>query len=142
VQDSEISDIPRVSEMSMSCTFCRCLILFLTFISSCVLFDSYVLLADDHVNNMNCFPFMSIKKVIPYFCVLREVYYVIIWLIVRICVIIKDWKLIYSELFILKRKSMENSGDSWHKLYSMHFPVKRTRFFCLELVQYKKISHS
>jgi hypothetical protein len=27
------------------------LILFLTFISSCVLFDSYVLLADDHVNN-------------------------------------------------------------------------------------------
>ena len=27
------------------------MILFLTFISSCVLFDSYVLLADDHVNN-------------------------------------------------------------------------------------------
>jgi hypothetical protein len=26
---------------------------------------------------------MSIKKVIPYFCVLREGYYVIIWLIVR-----------------------------------------------------------
>ena len=153
MQDSEISDIPRVrfqsfadeacrvskrlksyprvSEMSMSCTFCRCLILFLIFISSCVLFDSYVLLADDHVNNMNYFPFMSIKKIIPYFCVLREVYYVIIWLIVRICVIIKDWKLIYSELFILKRKSMENSGGSWHKLYSMHFPVKRTRFFFL-----------
>jgi hypothetical protein len=36
------------------------------------------------------FPFMSIKKVIPYFCVLREGYYVIIWLIVRICVFIKD----------------------------------------------------
>ena len=80
----------RVSEISLSCTFCRCLILFLTFISSCVLFDSYVLLADDHVNNVSYFPFMSIKKVIPYFCVLREGYYVIIWLIVRICVFIKD----------------------------------------------------
>jgi hypothetical protein len=30
--------ILRVSEISLSCTFCRCLILFLTFISSCVLF--------------------------------------------------------------------------------------------------------
>jgi hypothetical protein len=57
------------------------------------------------------FPFMSIKKV---FCVLREGYYLIIWLIVRICVFIKDWKLIYSELFILNRKSMGNGGDSWH----------------------------
>ena len=66
------------------------LILFLTFISSCVLFDSYVLLADDHVNNVSYFPFMSIKKVIPYFCVLREGYYVIIWLIVRNCVFVKD----------------------------------------------------
>ena len=80
----------RVSEISLSCTFCRCLILFLTFISSCVLFDSYVLLADDHVNNASYFPFMSIKKVVPYFCVLREGYYVIIWLIVRICMFIKD----------------------------------------------------
>jgi hypothetical protein len=109
-----------------------------------LLFDSYVLLADDHVNNVSYFPFMSIKKVIPYFCVLREGYYVIIWLIVRICMFIKDWKLIYSELFILKRKSMENWGgerDSWHKLYSMHLPVKRTWFFCLALVQDKKISH-
>jgi hypothetical protein len=44
-------------------TFYRCLILFLTFISSCVLFDSYVLLADDHVNNVSYFPFMSIKQV-------------------------------------------------------------------------------
>jgi hypothetical protein len=61
-----------------------------TFISSCVLFDSYVLLVDDHVNNVSYFPFMSIKKVVPYFCVLREGYYVIIWLIVRICVFIKD----------------------------------------------------
>jgi hypothetical protein len=52
--------------------------------------DSYVLLADDHVNNVSYFPFMSIKKVIPYFCVLGEGYYVIIWLIVRICVFIKD----------------------------------------------------
>ena len=66
----------------------------------------YVLLADDHVNNVSYFPFMSIKKVVPYFCALREGYYVIIWLIVRICVFIKDRKLIYSELFILKRKSM------------------------------------
>ena len=132
---------PRVSEISLSCTFYRCLILFVTLISSCVLFDSYVLLADDHVNNVSYFPFMSIKKVIPYFCVLREGYYVIIWLIVRICVYIKDWKLKYSELFILKRKSMENSGGSWHKQYSMHLPVKRTWFFCLVLVQDKKISH-
>jgi hypothetical protein len=95
----------RVSEISLSCTFCRCLILFRTFISrfnSCVLLDSNALLADDHVNNVSYFPFMSIKKVVPYFCVLREGYYVIIWLIVRICVFIKDWKLIYSELFILK----------------------------------------
>jgi purine-cytosine permease-like protein len=43
----------------------------------------YVLLANDHVNNVSYFPFMSIKKVVPYFCVLREGYYVIIWLIVR-----------------------------------------------------------
>jgi hypothetical protein len=76
----------------------------------------------------------------PYFkdC---EGYYVIIWLIVRICVFIKEWKLIYSELFILKRKRMENWGGSWHKLYSMHLPVKHTWFFCLALVQDKKISH-
>jgi hypothetical protein len=86
-------------------------------------------------NNVSYFPFISIKKVVPYFCVLREGYYVIIWLIVRICVFIKDWKLIYSELFILKRKSMENWGDS--KLYSMHLPVKRTWFFCLPIVQDK-----
>ena len=86
------------------------------------------------------FPFMSIKKLVPYFCVLCDGYYIIIWLIVRICVFIKDWKLIYSELFILKRKSMENFG-SWHKQYSMHLPVKRTWFLCLALVQDKKISH-
>ena len=59
------------------------------FLVSC-LFDSYVLLADDHVNNVSYFPFMSIEIVVPYFCVLREGYYVIIWLIVRICVFIKD----------------------------------------------------
>ena len=107
------------------------------FLVSC-LFDSYVLLADDHVNNVSYFPFMSITKKN---CVLREGYYVIIWLIVRIFVFIKDWRLIYSELFILKRKSMENWGRSWHKLYSMHLPVKRTWFSCLALVQDKKISH-
>ena len=54
---------------------------FSPFINSCVLFDSYVLLADDHVSNVSYFPFMSIKKVIPYFCVLREGYCVIIWLL-------------------------------------------------------------
>jgi hypothetical protein len=32
----------------------------------------YVLLADDHLNDVSYFPFMSIKKVVPYFCVLRE----------------------------------------------------------------------
>jgi hypothetical protein len=47
---------------------------FLTLLCSCVLFDSYVLLADDHVNNVSYFPFMSIKT---YFCVLCEGYYVI-----------------------------------------------------------------
>jgi hypothetical protein len=134
VQDRKISDTRLIS---LSYTFCRCLIFFLTFISSCVLFDSYVLLADDPVNNVSYFPFMSIKKVIPYVCVLREGYYVILWLIVKICVFIKDWKLIYSELFLLKGKSMENSGGSWHKLNSMHLPVKRTWLFCLALVQDK-----
>ena len=29
-------------------------------------------------------------------------------------------------------------GNSWHKLYSMHLPVKRTWFFCLALVQIRK----
>jgi hypothetical protein len=38
-----------------------------------------VFLAGDHVNNVSYFPFMSIKKVV---CILREDYYVIIWLIV------------------------------------------------------------
>ena len=42
------------------------------------------------VNNVSYFPFMSIKKVASYCCVLREGYYVIIWLIVKICVFIKD----------------------------------------------------
>ena len=81
--ESNTGKSARQGYVSPSCTICRCLILFLTFISSCVLFDSYVLLADDHVNNVSYFSFMSIKKVIPYFCVLREGYYVIIWLIVR-----------------------------------------------------------
>ena len=40
------------------------------FLVSCF-FDIYVLLADDHLNNVSYFPFMSIKKV---FCVLREGY--------------------------------------------------------------------
>ena len=41
----------------------------------------YVLLTDDHVNNVSYFPFMSIKKIVPYFCVLREGHYVIIGLL-------------------------------------------------------------
>jgi hypothetical protein len=35
----------------------------------------------------------------------------------------------------------ERGEGSWHKLYSIHLPVKRTWFFCLALVQDKKISH-
>jgi hypothetical protein len=88
VQDREISDTLGVGDL-LVLHFCRCLILFLTFISS-VLFNSYVLLADDHVNKASYFLFMPIKKVVPYFCVLREGYYVIIWLIVRICMFIKN----------------------------------------------------
>ena len=57
-----------------------------------LLFDSYVLLADDHANNVSYFPYMSIKKLVPYLCVLREGHYVIIWLIVRIFMFIKDWQ--------------------------------------------------
>ena len=58
-----LKSYPRGSEISLSCTFCWCLILFLTTV---------------------------FQKVVPYFCVLREGYYVIIWPIVRICVFIKD----------------------------------------------------
>ena len=73
---------------------------------------------------------MSIKIVVPYFCVLREGYYVIIWLIVRTCVFINDWKLIYSELIILKRKSMENwGGGSWHSV--QHAFAGKTHVICL-----------
>jgi hypothetical protein len=117
-----------VSEISLSCTFAGVWFYSSLFLAVFSFVFVYVHLANDHGNNVSYFPFMSIKKIVPYFCVLREGYYAIIWLIVRICVCIEDWKLIYSELFILKRKSMENWGDSWHKLYSMHFPVKRTWF--------------
>jgi hypothetical protein len=34
----------------------------LTLLCSCVLFDSYVLLADDHVNNVSYFPFIFNQK--------------------------------------------------------------------------------
>jgi hypothetical protein len=102
----------------------------------------YVLLADNHVNNVSYFPFMSIKKVVPHFCALREGYYVIIWLIVRICVFIKRLKTyIQWIVYFKKEKHGELRGGSWHKLYSMHLPVKRTWFFCLALVQNKNISH-
>jgi hypothetical protein len=43
----------------------------------------------------------------------------------------------YTVNFLFKKRG----GGSWHKLYSMHLPVKRTWFFCLALVQDKKISH-
>jgi hypothetical protein len=51
------------------------------------------------------FPLHVNQKSSSIFLCIAESYYVIIWLIVRICVFIKDRKLIYSELFILKRKS-------------------------------------
>jgi hypothetical protein len=72
----------------MSCTFAG--VRFYISFGRRYVFDSIVLLADDHVNNVSYFPFMSIKKVVPYFCVLREDYYVIIWPIVGICMFIKD----------------------------------------------------
>ena len=47
------------------------------------------------------------------------------------CVFIKDWKLIYSEQWIVYFKKgnawrIGGWGGSWHKLYSMHLPVKLT----------------
>ena len=106
-----LKSYPRVSEISLCLALFAGVWFYFSLLSAVFSFVFvYVLLADDHVNNVNYFPFMSIKKVVPYFGVLREGYYVIIWLIVRICVFIKHWKLIYSELFILKRKSMENWG--------------------------------
>ena len=134
MQDREISD-------TRGCLIFPCLTLFAGvwfYFSLLSAVFSFVF-----VCKQSYFPFMSIKKLVLYFCVLREGN-VIIWLIVRICMFIKDWKLIYSELLILKRKSMENWAGSWHKLYSMHLPVKRTWFFlsCTSaLVQDKKISH-
>jgi hypothetical protein len=61
--------------------------------------------------------------------------HVIIWLIVRICMFIKDWKLIYSELFILKRKRMENwvffdlsfYSDILSKIYKFVFLLQQRR---------------
>jgi hypothetical protein len=138
MQDREISD-------TRGCLRFPCLALFAGgwfYFSLISAVFSFLFVCKLHVNNVSYFPFMSIKKVVSYFCVLREGYYVIIWLIVRICVFIKDWKLIYSALFILKRKKHGAlGGGSWHKLYSMHLTVKRKWFFCLALMQDKKISH-
>ena len=130
VQDTEISDtrgkdfnhsLTRLAEsandwnLTLGCrrfpchTFFAGVWLYFSLLSAVFSFVFvYVLLADDLVNNVSYFPCISIKKVVPYCCVLCEGYYVIIWLIVRICLFIKDWKLICSELFILTRKSMEN----------------------------------
>ena len=137
MQDREIPDT-RGYDFNLSLTRLAGVWLYFSILSAVFSFMFvYVLLAHDHVNNVSYFPFMSIKKLVPYFCVLREGHYVIIRLIVRIYVFIKDWKLICSQLFILKRKSMEHW---WHKLYSMHLPIKHTWFVC-PLVQDKKISH-
>jgi hypothetical protein len=163
VQDREISDtrgqyfsrsLTRLAEsandwnLTRGCQRFPCLALFagvwfyFSLLSAvfCFVFVCWQLCTFSRRSCKQCelFPLHVNQKVVPYFCVLREGYYVIIWLIVSVCVFIKDWKLIYSELFILKRKSM---GGSWHKLYSVHLPVKRTWFFCLALVQDKKISH-
>jgi hypothetical protein len=86
VQDREISD----TSISLSCTFVGVRFYFSLLSAVFSFVFVYVLLANDHVNNVSYFPFISIKKVVPYFCVLREGYYVIIWPIVRICVFIKD----------------------------------------------------
>jgi hypothetical protein len=89
-----LKSFPRVSEISLSCTFAGVRFYMspistkwtiishlhsLNILSAVFSFVFvYVLLADDHVNNVSYFPFMSIKKVVPYFCVLREGYYIII----------------------------------------------------------------
>ena len=67
--------------LALKVRYIESLILFLTFISC----FSFVFVCKLHVNNVSYFPFMSIKA---YFCVLREGYYAILWLIVRICVFI------------------------------------------------------
>jgi hypothetical protein len=77
----------------------------------------YVLLADNHVKNVSYFPFMSIKRFVPYFCVLREGYYVIIWHL-RTC-----FEMCYSHF--------------WDRPVAIFSDV---RFSYLELVQDKKIT--
>jgi hypothetical protein len=49
-----------------------------------VLFDSYVPLADDHVNNVSYFPFMSIKKSSIFVYWVKEILYVSIILRIQI----------------------------------------------------------
>jgi hypothetical protein len=39
---------------------------------------------------------------------------------------LESWLIVY-----FKKEKHGELGDSWHKLYSMHLPVKRTWFFCL-----------
>jgi glucan phosphoethanolaminetransferase (alkaline phosphatase superfamily) len=65
VQDRKISDTRECRGFSCVALFAGVWFYFslLSAVFS-LLFDSYVLLADDHVNNVSYFPFMSIKKVV------------------------------------------------------------------------------
>jgi hypothetical protein len=40
--------------------------------------------------------------------------------------VVESWLIVY-----FKKEKHGELGASWHKLYSMHLPVKRTWFFCL-----------
>jgi hypothetical protein len=111
------------------------------------LFDSYVLLADDHVNNVSYFPFMSIKTVIPYFCVLSEGYYVIIWLIVekqqiQICIVSFDPTLLEPTIYHCRGQHANHKipDDVWKK----HGKLSRTTnifFFRLSTFPWREQLH-
>jgi hypothetical protein len=66
VQDREIlpggvGDFPVLHFLSVFDFIFHFSIVFLTLLCSCVLFDSYVLLADDHVNNKQLLPSMDVN---------------------------------------------------------------------------------
>ena len=46
------------------------------------------------------------------------------------------WLIVY-----FKKETHGELGGSWHKLYSMHLPVKRTWFFCLSQ-KWEKMIHT
>ena len=85
-----LKSYPRVSEISLSCTFCQRLILFLTFISCFQFRVCLCTFSRRSCKQCELFPLHVNQKTSSVFCVLREGYYVIIWLIDRICVFIKD----------------------------------------------------